>query len=181
MYTIATLLDINTDNRVKAIWTSLQSTCQLSGVLLTPTPHFSWVTFKDCPLEGIRADMDALSKEMIGEKVHASGLGIFPSEQPVLYIPLVKTMWMIQMEKRIHAIASKYTNEINPYHDPYVWMPHITLAFRDTNLDKFICALQDLLRQPIEFDLKIENLALLYMTVASIGVDTVYPLKGGQI
>jgi hypothetical protein len=53
MHGIVTLLDeINTIN-VQSLWQKLETECGLSGIKVTPIPHFSWQVAEDYELQSL--------------------------------------------------------------------------------------------------------------------------------
>jgi len=58
-----------------------------------------------------------------------AGLGIFPGEKPVVYIPLVKDRQLLNFHEMMWSTLTSLSVESSPYYSPQNWMPHITVFF----------------------------------------------------
>lgn len=169
MQAIVSLLEESAHRQVEAIWNVLELECGLAGIKVTPYPHFSWQVVEDYPLEPLKAFLKQLASGLHPIQVTCTGLGIFTGPEPVIYIPVVKTDKLL----RFHHLIWKNTFHLavgpSPYYAPETWIPHITLAHSDVDSEKLACALKALAAQPLNWDLIIDNLALVSQSGGEVG------------
>ena len=91
MQRLVTLLPETVSQNVKAICADLKSWTGLTEIRTTTVPHFSWVTGENFLSEPLHASLREFTATIDPFSVYATGLGIFPGNSPVLYIPIVKT------------------------------------------------------------------------------------------
>jgi hypothetical protein len=90
MYAIVSLLDEHHYNRIENLWHDLEVECGLSGVTLTPLPHFSWHIANEYDYRRLEASLQELAANTQPFSVRTTGLGLFTGASPVLFIPIVK-------------------------------------------------------------------------------------------
>jgi hypothetical protein len=171
LYAIASVMNNEENIKIHDIWDNLQSECHLNAVKISPIPHFSWYTYVNVH------DQNELEHELCKWatmhapiKLQVNGLGIFPGEKPVLYLPIVRnyilSMYHIDLIQKISPYvegpASFYTSES--------WMPHVTLAIHDLNDENLNCAINQCLTHSLSFELYIDHVAILYLDEASFGL-----------
>jgi 2'-5' RNA ligase len=161
---IASLLDQPTTNRVKNIWQELESRCGLVGVQSTPFPHFSWQVTEGYDLLRLEKTLRKLARQTQPFTVRTAGLGIFTGENPVIYVPVVKEESLL----RFHTLLWKQTEGIAilpaVYYAPDQWVPHITLAYNDVQKDNLNCALQTLVFESFDWEIRIDNFVFVAQT-----------------
>ena len=77
MFTIASLLDPESDVKVKSLWDQLEINSGLKGVKKSPLPHFSWQIAESYPLNEADKRLAQYSRKYAPFDVKVSGLGIF--------------------------------------------------------------------------------------------------------
>ena len=87
MYAVASLLNPAADKQTRDLWSLLEKSCGLSGISMTPLPHFSWLAADEC---------DAISATEMLSKIYlrklspfttrTAGLGIIYRRKPC-FIP----------------------------------------------------------------------------------------------
>jgi 2'-5' RNA ligase len=176
---IVSLLDHAADQRVRSIHTRLESECGLKAIRLFPYPHFTWVGAEGCNLEKLEITVGRLALKLPPLEVMSTGLGLFTGKEPVIYIPIVKTLEMIQIQKEIWDATRGEMDQMHPYYAPDKWAPHITLALQDVTEDNLGCAMQQLSFQSFEMVIQVNNLAVVYEEEGKTGkLGKEYPLKG---
>ena len=171
MYAIASVLNREENETVHDLWDDLENYCNLHAVKFSPIPHFSWFTFQEVDdIEGLETELFnwALSSGTFSSKVN--GLGIFPGESPVIYLPLVKNPILTSMHIDLLNRISPYIHAINTFYDPMDWIPHITLAFRDLQPDTMDCAIRRCMQFNLQFDVFIDHIAILFMNEITFGL-----------
>jgi len=172
MFAIASLLEQCPNQQTLEIWQLLENNCQLSGIKATPFPHFSWQSADCYDLASIEKTLSEFVKYQTEFRVHGSGLGIFPGSKPVLFLNIIKNQALIRMHQELWSLIGPFGNQLNPYYSPDRWVPHITLAHQDLTPENIPCAIKDLVYTPIEFDITVNHLAVLYADQENAGIQS---------
>jgi 2'-5' RNA ligase len=69
------------------------------------------------------------------------------------------------MWKRIEPVAATSS----AYYSPELWVPHITLAHSDVSRQSLVCALEELAFIPFNWEIKIDNLAIVGQSGEEVG------------
>lgn len=157
--------------QVESIWDELKEKFQLTGIRVTPYPHFSWQiaeSYDELRLKGV---MLQLASEARRFSIHTSGIGIFSGPQPVIYIPVVKNQALIEFHARIWERASPTVVGSFPsaYYHPDHWMPHISLAYNDVNEENIAGVMTHLAFKSYDWEMEIDNLAFISEPTGTIG------------
>jgi 2'-5' RNA ligase len=161
LHGIVSLLDSKHYELVKIIWQKLEKNCGLHGIGITPFPHFSWQAAQSYSEPATETALKSIASRLHPFKVQTAGLGIFTGQNPVLYLALVKTEELSQVHKYIWQQLGKVAHLPTPYYSPQIWVPHITLAWGDAQADSLACATQMLASQPFDWQLEVNNLAVI--------------------
>jgi hypothetical protein len=155
IYVLASLLDPDSDRKIRQTWEWLGDTCDLKGINLTPLPHISWQGADCYDFGGLETKVKKITRGLKQFSINASGLGIFTGINPILYLTIVKNITMLQIHKALWENAHLIAENLYSYYSPEEWVPHITLAARDINM-------------------KIDSLALLYVVNGEVGIKFKY-------
>jgi len=177
MFAIASLLDPYSSQKVQELWNYLEIDCGLSGIKRTPLPHFSWQGANDYHFPQTSEVLRKLANEIAPFTVKTAGLGIFTSESPILYLPLVKTQQLIKVHKRIWDAVETNADQLIDFYAPDSWMPHITLAYQDLNRQNLPCAFNDLAFRSFNFEITVSNLAVIFQNDHEVGLKEQYLFK----
>jgi 2'-5' RNA ligase len=177
MYTIASLLDNLSGETIHNIWELLDNRCSLKGIRLTPIPHISWQASEDYDLEKINSLLEKLADREKPFLMRSTGLGIFTGERIVLYLALVRSCEASDLHKKLWIELNDYGKSHN-YYNSASWVPHITLANKDVNIINLSCAIAELANMPLNFDIIVNSLAILYDIQGETGVKSIYKFKG---
>lgn len=180
MHAIVSMLDEEHFERLKDIWRDLEADCGLAGVHLTPLPHFSWQTASQYDFDRLKPLLSNISAEAQPFFVRTTGIGVFSGELPVVYIPVVKDAPMSGFHGRLWQQVKPTAIGISSHYAPEVWVPHITLAYGDVNRFKLGCAMEKLAFQPLNWEVQVNHLALVFQYSGQVGeIDSIYPFGGG--
>ena len=160
MYAIFSLLSPQIEQSVRSIWKELETECGLSGIRMTPIPHFSWQVAEhyDIPMiENVLGLIGARTEPFV---VHTTGLGVFTGPQPVVYAAMVKDSGLVNMHQMIWEATFPYAQNLSPFYEVDDWMPHITLTYRDVETEKLGCALERLAYRPMDWEIEVRQLVL---------------------
>ncbi len=169
MHGIVTVLDDSLSAHVRSLWDGLEKECGLTGIKVTPIPHFTWqiASNYDFPhLESILKSIAAAAKPFA---MRCSGLGIFTGDNPVLYLAIVRSEELSRFHQLIWERVWEFSEAPSPYYSPQAWMPHITLAQRDLVVQDLPCALLSLAVQSFSWETLVDNLALVYQVQDQVG------------
>ena len=137
--------------------------------------HFSWhVADSYCP-DHIQEVLAKIAQDLSPIPAVSTGLGIFTSEQPVLYLPVCKTRSISKLHGRIWSQLGPLTISGNHLYSPENWMPHITLAYEAAEADKILKASTALLKEQLVLGFWIDHLALIFQNGAERGILTQIP------
>ncbi len=172
MHSIITELEEQAAVQVMHLWRQLHDACGLEGIFNYPNPHFTWFAVEDMDLDHCTSTLSDLAINLIPFSAHTIGLGVFPGEAPVLYLPLVKSAHLMDLHRTIWERIRPFCSGIKDISLPEFWVPHITLALRDLNRKNLSCAIDLVGFEPIEIFLKVDNLLIVESDGSEIG-DTI--------
>ncbi len=90
MQGIVSLLDDEAYARVERLWDELEVSFGVRGIYVTPFPHFSFQVAEEYDVGEVEQFLRGLAARTRPFRATTAGLGIFTSEQPVLYVSLVR-------------------------------------------------------------------------------------------
>jgi 2'-5' RNA ligase len=158
---IASLLDTPATERVKRLWQELEVRCGLTGVKITPFPHFSWQVAEGYDIPALETVLQEIVRETKPFRVRTTGLGLFTGDSPIIYIPLVKDRELLEFHARLWDATRSSVISAHPYYSPEAWVPHITLAYGDVNADNLGCAMHFLAAQSFDWEIQVDNLVFI--------------------
>jgi 2'-5' RNA ligase len=157
---IASLLDVPAASRVEQLWQELEARCSLVGVKITPFPHLTWQVTEAYDLSRLDHVLHSLALQTQPFTIHTSGLGLFTSETPIVYISIVNDEPLMQFHARLWDKVKGIAIHPMLYYAPGQWVPHITLAYRDVTPSNLDCVMQGLAFQALNWEIRIDNLIL---------------------
>jgi 2'-5' RNA ligase len=174
MHGIVSLLDSAHDRLVEALWVELDAVCSMRGVYVTPFPHFSYHVAEQYEGDKLVEIVRQVARDTVSFHIRTTGLGMFTGAQPVLYLPIVRTSELSRLHHTLwHAIAPVSSGRVDHYH-PDLWMPHITIGFGDVDAESAAAAIRLLDARTYDWDIAIDNLAIVYDTGARQAIRSRY-------
>jgi len=161
---IASLLDQTAVSRVEQLWQELEAHCGLVGVKATPFPHFTWQVTEAYDLPRLETVLHALARQTQPFTIHTSGLGLFTSENPIVYISIVKDEPLMHFHSMLWDHLKGIAIHPMLYYTPGQWVPHITLAYQDVTSANLDCVMQGLAFQVFNWEILVNNLILVART-----------------
>ena len=158
MHGIASLIDAYYSSKVQAIWHELEVDCGLTGIQISPGPHFSWQVAEGYDQAVLIPILKEIARKTRPFIIHTGGLGIFTGENPVVYITVVKDAQLIQFHEMLWERTVIAMTGGNQLYAPSNWIPHITLAYGDVNRESLSCAMQRLAFVDYDWEIKIDHL-----------------------
>jgi len=178
MYAVASLLNLTADKQTRDLWRLLENSCGLSGISMTPLPHFSWQAAVDYDASSAQAALKELAEKIGPFNTRTAGLGMFTGQAPVLYLTVVKNERLFKIHKMIWDTLEPFSSNISNFYSTELWIPHITIAYKDLNPTNFSCVVKDLLLVPLDVEILIDNVTLLYHIEDEVGIKNQFYLIG---
>lgn len=169
MEAIVSLLEPAAYSRIEAMWRILELKCGLKGIKNTPFPHFSWHVAQEYPQKSVEQALRSLAAPTRPFTVQTSGLGIFTGQEPVIYLLITKNEKLLRFHKSIWRQIEPLSQQPSEYYSPETWVPHITLAHKDVDKHALLCALEELAFLPFNWEVKIDNLAVVGQSGEDVG------------
>lgn len=157
----ASLLDDIHARKVEEIWSLLRTEHGLTGVSVSPLPHFSYQCARDFDVALLGEIVEKVAAKARPLKVRTAGLGIFPGARPVVYIPVVRSPELTRLQLALWSAGAVASEKPMPEYHPAAWIPHITLAQGDLQADKLAAVLGSLNGRDLFWELEVDNLAIL--------------------
>lgn len=161
MLAVASLLDQEYTEKVNLIIDQLDSIFGLKGVQLTPYPHLTWLTTDVSKMSVLKNYLQDLAEHAKPITVRTMGIGIFPGDKPVIYIPILRTEDVNKVHNRLYQEIGKFSDELGHFYNPDLWMPHLTLALGDTSSWSLAPILHYLNQFRFDWDIKLDNLCII--------------------
>jgi 2'-5' RNA ligase superfamily len=166
MHGIVSLLDDQHYRLVENLWSELEQEFGVRGVYITPYPHFSYQIATHYDVATLEPLLQRVAAKSSAFHVRAAGLGIFTAQQPVLYVPVVRSPELTRFHEAIWQATVHTGSGIVEYYHPDNWMPHITIGFGDMNKDNLSQIVRLLAERAFNWEMAVDNIALIYDTGA---------------
>lgn len=177
MYSIASIIR----DEDLLFWDEIERRCSASNLKRTTIPHFSWQTAEDYEFNPLREELANICSNVRPFEIHTSGLGIFPGERRILFLIITKDRLLLDLHEMIWENTILYARQPNKLYSPENWIPHISLNLEALDECDFSCAINELTSKPLNFSFRIEQLGLLFLTMDSSGIDTIYDLQNMSV
>jgi len=162
MHGVVSLLDAQHYQAVESLWAELAATCGLRGVYVTPFPHFSYHVAAEYDLLALETVLRDFACRQAPFRVTATRLGSFTGASPVVYIPVVRDPALTAFHQALWPRFAAVSRDGSAYYAPAAWMPHITLVFGDATPAHVPDVLRLLGARSFNWDIAVDNLALIY-------------------
>ncbi|MFC6224706.1 2'-5' RNA ligase family protein [Hymenobacter artigasi] len=161
MLAITTLLSPPHAARINRIIKRLEKKFGIDDVQATPDPHLTYQlagVHKLSALKEVLADVAATTEPF---SAFTTGLGVFPGERPVIYIPVLRSDALNALHHRIIEATAPLCLRTDKFSGPDCWLPHISLALHDTTPDLLGPVLSFLNEETYNLKIEINNIAIL--------------------
>lgn len=176
MYALTTLFSLDTNVNFAGIWQKLNTKCNLVTANEVSFIHLSWQGAVAYQNEPAKSSIQQISAQTHPFTIKVSGVGIFTGADPVLYLNVVKNRELMDLHELLWDKLSPFGEEMNSYYGPKDWVPHITLLYGTLLPEDLTCAVTELMYEPLDLELAIDNLALIFMRDGTVGIDSRYAL-----
>lgn len=131
-YSVELRFDENLAQRVRALWAALGAIGAGSfGAGAKPVPHISLAVYDDED-EVDETAAGRLIERLAGRhapiEVTFASLGVFSTEENVLFLAPVVTLALLDLHAAYHAMAEELGAACRVYYLPGRWVPHCTLS-----------------------------------------------------
>lgn len=131
-YAVELRFDEDLAQRVRALWRTLGEIGAGSfGPGGEPVPHISLAVYDDEDQvdEAAASRLVAqLAARSAATEIAFAGLGVFPTEESVLYLAPVVTPDLLDLHAAYHAMAARLAATCHACYLPGSWVPHCTLS-----------------------------------------------------
>ena len=159
---VVSILDQQHYQIVKNIWTEMQQNFGVGDSEPEAIPHFSYHVAEQYDEEKLAMFLREVAEEERPFTITASGIGIFPAPNPIVYVPVVRTAELTQLHAKLWPQLEALAQESNSHYTPDRWLPHITLGYNnDITLEKLGPISQWLHQQTINWTITIDNFYVL--------------------
>ncbi len=153
--------------QVVAVWKELRTTFGFEdGYNL---PHITYHLAESYHLPYVEALLARIAHETQPFIVRTDGLGIFTGTRPVIHVPVVRSIKLIELQQRlITAVAPYSTGETPGYYATPFWRPHITIARLQDRRELLPEIVNLLAARDFRWQFTIDHLALTYPAKSAI-------------
>jgi 2'-5' RNA ligase len=160
MLAITSLLDSKHNDLVDNIIQDFEKEFGLKQVQATPLPHITYLVAETYQLALLKDYLQRLCHSASPVHAYTTGIGVFPGEHPVIYIPVLRTQPLNKLHSQLYQDISKMSVETGPYTKPKLWLPHISLAVGDTSLELMTPIFKYLSQYSFDWDIVLDNISL---------------------
>jgi 2'-5' RNA ligase len=161
MVAVVSLLDALHTQIVNEIINDLEQVFGINGVKITADPHITWVICEVEKLAELRTYLKEIAEQTTLVKVKTTGLGIFPGEHPVIFVPVIRADGFNQVHAELFQGIRSFSRHTVNFYDPDNWVPHISLALRDTTPEILPKIVQYLNQRTYNWEIELDNVSIL--------------------
>lgn len=164
---IVTTFGVGHDERVRALWVEMTTRFGVGEPGATSVPHFSYHVAESYDREKLELVLREVAAATAVFHISATGIGIFPSEHPVLYVPVARSLALARLHAALWPRLQAISENSVGYYAPDDWFPHITLGHTDithANIGPIVAWLN---AEDLNWTIPVTNLALLEDTGGS--------------
>lgn len=160
MYAITSLLNPRNAKRITRIIKDLEKKFGLDDVQATLDPHLTYLVMGTRRLADLKEMLRQVAASTPPFSAYTTGLGVFPGENPVIYVPVLRSNDLNELHQRVLDVTAPLC-KAGTYFGPDRWLPHLSLALHDTTPDLLGPVLRHLNQETYNLRLNINNLAIL--------------------
>jgi len=165
MHGVVTVLVEPYYERVEQLWQGLKQRFGVGNPKATAVPHFSYHISPEYDLDTLKQVLLETAVASPPFTTKTTGIGIFPGEAPVIYLPVARTPELQALHNvlwpRLQSIAQGNAPQ-STYYATSNWFPHITLGHSDIRTDNLGPIVTWLNSQSLAWEIQVTNLTLLY-------------------
>ena len=162
MHGVVSVLEEPHLGQVYQLWAEMNRQFGVGSPEATAVPHFSYHVAPTYDIEKLKAVLAETAVSTPPFTVKTTGIGIFPGELPVLYIPVARSPKLQALHTALWPKLQAVAQESLDYYNPTNWFPHITLGHNDITPAQLGPIVTWLNRQSLAWDVQVSNLTLLH-------------------
>lgn len=162
MHGVVSVLAEPHHGQVEQLWGALKHEFGVGSPQATAVPHFSYHISPEYDLDALKKILGETAVSTPPFTVKTTGIGIFPGELPVIYIPVARTPALQALHSTLWPRLQAVAQESLDYYAPANWFPHITLAHNDITPDNLGSIVAWLNGQSLAWEVQVSNLTLLH-------------------
>ncbi|QMU28532.1 2'-5' RNA ligase family protein [Adhaeribacter radiodurans] len=174
MVAVVSLLDAEHSKIVNGIIDDLERIFGLRGVKITADPHITWLICEVEKLAQLKTYLSEAAGQTNSVRVKTTGLGIFPGEHPVVFVPVIRADGFNQVHAELYRGIRTFSRNTINFYDPDNWVPHISLALRDTTPKILPEIISYLNKRTYNWDIELNNFSILRSENNQFRQDTTY-------
>ena len=124
---VVSLLDAAHDAAVRSVWDRLTRSGAYGNLRITPIPHLTYHVAANYG-DDLTDRLTALAAATSPFTAHAAGVGVFPGDECVIYVSLVRNQELNDVHGRVWASIDPIADASHGLYNPERWVPHITIA-----------------------------------------------------
>lgn len=181
MNAIVSILDKHHYQMVEDIWAKLERELAVQGVYITPYPHFSYHVAQQYDLGQLEIILQHVASNSTPFQIRTTGLGIFTSFYPILYIPVVRSPKLTQFHQVLWSKISQIGSGIQDFYHSEQWIPHITIGTNDINRFNLPEIIRSLSERNFNWQITINNVAFIHDIGTQQELKFRFDFKTGEI
>lgn len=147
-------------DHVKGLWDELEKIFGITGIRVTPLPHFTWQVADDYTLEALDDIINAIAADTAPIEVHVKGAESFTSHAPVVFLKVLKSPALLRLHLRLWKKCLPLASEMNMLYSPVIWRPHISLAYQDLKKEQTKAVLSFIKGKMVDWTFVVESISL---------------------
>jgi 2'-5' RNA ligase len=183
MHAVVSLFEQETQDKIEQIWKLLNQYFGIESMYATPIPHYSYHVSSNYEKEKVKKVLEHAASSVAPFSVKTAGIGIFPGELPVLFMPVVRTPQLTKLHQLLWdglGCACDMSVGSSPLYSPENWIPHVTLAHGDIHVGNLCRIIRMLQTKVSSWEISVDNISLIWDSGSSQEVLWKLPLTGKE-
>lgn len=157
---VVSILDPQHCDKVESIWQTLEREFGLRTASASH-PHFTYHLVEHYDLKRAKGVVQRFAHAASPFTIRTTGLGIFVSDTPTIYVPVVRSPQLSAFHSKLWTRLSRTAEGIHAHHyDPDHLLPHISLASGDLKREQIPDVIRLLSANTYNWEIRIDNLTL---------------------
>jgi 2'-5' RNA ligase len=167
----------------QSVWQKILDSIPKSKVTLvnydnSEFAHISWIVSQQMDVMKVEKTLKSISSSQSPLIIPSGGLGIFCGEKPVVTLQLVRNPALNRLHTKVWTNCHEDMEDSKPYYSPEFWMPHVTLMHEELASKDYSELLMNCIYSPIQMEIPLNNLAIIYQDDQNAGVLSCYDFAG---
>jgi 2'-5' RNA ligase len=159
---VVSFLDHKHNQQVEDLWAELAREFAVGGNFVSSRPHITYQIATCYKVKLLESVLRRFAASKTSFKVRTGGLGTFTGPQPVLYLPVVRSLELTQFHEALWQEIFNMGSGILDYYHPANWVPHITLGMGDMNKDNLSQIVRFLVERDFNWEITVDNVVLVH-------------------